>query len=58
MIATLALIAALIVPAPISFDCGIAPIPPIPPIGCIAVEPVCVCDSFGNCRTIFRCIRG
>lgn len=37
--------------------CGIAPIPPVPPVGCKAMRPVCVCDSRGqNCHWQFQCI--
>ena len=36
--------------------CGIAPIPPIPPIGTTKCTPVCVCDSNGrNCKWQFEC---
>lgn len=41
----------------LSWDtCGIAPIPPIPPIGCRAMEPQCVCDGDGNCHWEFICV--
>ena len=36
--------------------CGIAPIPPIPPIGTSHCDAVCVCDETGmNCRWEFIC---
>ena len=33
-----------------SFNCGIAP---IPPIGCHT--PVCICDDAGSCSWYFTC---
>lgn len=58
---------ALLVAAALAFEnrpvfaqsaCGMKPIPPIPPIGCKSVVPVCSCDLNGqNCHWIFECIR-
>ena len=39
------------------FGCGIPPIPPIPQIGCSAMQPTCVCDAQGQCHWEFVCIR-
>lgn len=38
-------------------SCGIQPIPPVPPVGCRAMIPVCVCDADGECHWIFECVR-
>ena len=41
------------------FACGIEPIEmkPIPPIGCTDVYHACTCDSQGNCRWIWVCVK-
>lgn len=36
--------------------CGIPPPAPIPPIGCSAMVPQCVCDAKGNCSWTFVCV--
>jgi hypothetical protein len=35
-------------------SCGFPPLPPLPPPGCGAMVPVCVCDG-PRCRWIFQC---
>lgn len=43
-------------PAAAQMGCGIAPIPPIPQIGCRAMQPRCVCDANGSCHWEFVCV--
>lgn len=33
-----------------TLECGL---PPLPPLGCSGVEPVCVCDGDGDCDWVF-----
>lgn len=33
--------------------CGL---PPLPPLGCSAPQPICLCDEYG-CRWVFVCER-
>jgi hypothetical protein len=37
--------------------CGLAPLPPLPPIGCRAMRPTCICDALGNCHWEYECVR-
>lgn len=39
----------------ILWSCGLAPLPPLPPLGCDSMQPVCVCDNQGNCFWQFIC---
>ena len=37
--------------------CGLPPLPPLPQLGCRAMNPVCICDMRGNCHWEFECVR-
>lgn len=37
--------------------CGIPPIPPIPQVGCSAMQPVCVCNERGTCWWQYVCVQ-
>jgi hypothetical protein len=37
-------------------ECGLPPLPPLPPPGCRDLVPICVCDSNGNCRIVWQCV--
>ena len=41
----------------VAAGCGLVPIAPLPPLGCKAMEPDCVCDQTGqNCQWVWHCI--
>lgn len=37
--------------------CGLPPLPAMPQVGCVRMQPVCTCDAEGNCQWIFVCVR-
>lgn len=39
-------------------SCGLMPLAPLPPVGCRALQPICLCDPSGRyCHWEFQCIR-
>lgn len=39
------------------YGCGLEPLKPLAPLGCTDMEPVCICDSDGECEWKFACVK-
>ena len=61
LLATFAVLAVLAAPALVWAFCGLVPLKPLPPLGCVDLVPQCVCsaDAYGaqQCYWTWICVR-
>lgn len=57
LLSALAFLLMTLTPVCAAGECTLEPLPPLPPLGCKSLSPVCMCDQEGNYRWEYVCVR-